>query len=160
MAKEQNKRRYERYNTEVKVSFRVDYKLQTRVEYQLVGKEEDKILSKRYFGVSRNVGPEGLCFVSEQKLNREDILALEVYLPGDDDNPIYMLGEVRWSEEIKNSPGPKKKFTTGVKLYAVNNQPVAPSISFDEKKKTYWSLVLESIFGKDKKLKVEKEEIP
>ena len=150
---ENEKRHYERYETQVKVYFNVDYKFQAKVEYQLVGKDKERFLSRRYFGLSRNVSSEGLCFVSNKKLQKEDILSLEVYLPGDDDHPIYMLGEVRWSEEVKGEKDSSQKFTTGVKLLTVNDKPVAPSIYFDETNKAFWSPVLESIFGKAKKIK-------
>ena len=150
-------RRYERYDAELKVFFQLDSKLQARVEYQLVGKDKEQFLSKRYVGLSKNVSPEGMCFISDQKLQKEDILSLEVYLPGDDENPIYMLGEVRWSEVMAEEGNSVMKFVTGVKLLTVNNQPIAPSISFDEGNKVHWSSVLESIFKKLRTLQQKKK---
>ena len=145
-----NKRKYERYETEVKIYFEVDYNLQTKVEYQLVGRNKQKLLSKRYLGLSRNVSTEGMCFISDYLLKKDDVLSIEVYLPGDDENPIQMLGEVRWSDAMPAKEGDPVRYSTGVKLLTVNDQSIAPSITFDEENKVYWSPVLESIFGKFK----------
>jgi hypothetical protein len=145
-----DRRKYERYDTEVKIYFRVNYDIKTKVKFQLLNNLGEKLLSEKYFGISRNVGAEGMRFSSNKKLNRGDVLYIEVYLPRQK-QPVCMTGEVRWSKEISPYPVKKYKFDTGVKLIDILGKPVAKSIYFDKKHSIVWSIVLESIFGNFRK---------
>jgi hypothetical protein len=143
------KRKYVRYDTELKIYFKVDYSLKTKVEFQILDRRNSyAILSKKYPAVSKNVNVEGLCFTSEKKLKRGDFLYLEVYLPKAK-SPIIMEGKVRWSGL---SPGKKNKFDTGVKLNFVEGRLVKKSIYYDKENRVFWSVVLETVFSTFKKL--------
>ena len=148
-----NNRKYDRFDTEVKVYFRVEYDIETKIEYQVVGKE----IREKHFGVTKNVSTEGMCFTSYEKLQKGDILSMELYLPEDEDKPVYMLGEVRWSNPTEKSEQDGKKYETGVKLITVNNQNVNSSTYFDTENNLYWSPVLESVFGKFKLIQLKKK---
>ena len=139
------RRRYERYDTEVRIYFQVKYSLKTIVRFQVLDKEHQRISSQKHSALSKNIGPEGICFSCQKALQKEEVLSLEVYLPGEN-QPILMEGEVRWSREGSGELG-IKKFETGVRIISVNGQPVEPSIYFDSANKIVWSAVLESVFG-------------
>ena len=144
MPERNENRKFERYDTEVRILFQVAYDIQTKVEYRVINPDQDSA-SPKYSALSKNISVEGLCFSSVQKLEVGDILSMELYLPAHKD-PIPMQGEVRWSE--KKSPSQKSdKFDTGVKLMTINGKPVHESIYFDQDNKVVWSLVLESVFG-------------
>src|SRR3989338_6544012 len=94
MKKRNEQRKYERYDTEVKVYYFVTYDVKTRVRFQILDKAHRKN-SPQYSAVSKNVSVEGICFLSGKELHKGDCLFLEVLLPGSKAF-IPMEGEVRW----------------------------------------------------------------
>ncbi len=136
-----DKRKYPRYETEVKIYFYLSYDIRTKVEFRVLNNG----VSKKYKAHSRNISAEGLCFRSEKKLTKGDILCLEVYLPKQK-NPIAMEGVVRWSDPIP-SKSKRKIFETGIRLTVVNGEDVVKSIYHDTDNKVVWSIVLESVLG-------------
>lgn len=144
------RRKYERYDTEVKIFFHVNYDIKTKVKFRLIDKQKHVLLPKRYLGLGRNISVEGIRFSSIKQLQKGDILFIEVYLPRLK-NPIYMTGEVRWSEQTFVHPKVKYKFDTGVQLISVSGRPVHESIYYDRKNNVYWSIALDSIFGSFRK---------
>lgn len=144
------RRKYQRYDTEVKIFFHVNYDIKTKVKFRLIDKQKHVLLPKRYLGLSRNVSAEGIRFSSIKQLQKRDIIFIEVYLPKLK-KPICMTGEVRWSEQTFLHPKIKYKFDTGVRLISVSGRPVHESIHYDKKNKIYWSEVLDSVFGSFRK---------
>lgn len=145
------RRKYERYNTEVKIYFRVNYDLKTKVKFQVADKFKERLLAKKYPGLSRNVSAEGLGFSSDKKLKKGDYLYLEVYLPKQKE-PVFMQGEARWSKPAPAAQKSRYKFDAGVKLTYVAGTPVSESIHLDKKHGVIWSIVLDSIFGNFRRL--------
>ena len=140
------KRKYERYDTEIKLYFDLAFDVETKVKYQLLDKDHKKVLSRKYPALSKNVSAEGICFYSQHKLNKNDQLFLEVYIPKKE-KPIPMIGEVRWSQPFSKEDKEEHRFYTGIKLLKVYDKIVAPTIYFDQTYQVIWSVVLESIFG-------------
>lgn len=138
------RRKYYRYDTEMKLYFRVSYDVRTKVAFQVLGDDEDK--SKRYFGISKNISVEGIYFVSKKELKKGDRLLLEIYAPKSK-TPSFMEGEVRWSHKIPEDQKYSDMFHTGVKLITANGKSVADSIYHDKKYEVDWSIVLEAVFG-------------
>ena len=145
------KRKYERYNTELKLYFDRSFEVETKVKYQLLDKQNDKPLSRKYAALSKNVSAEGLSFLASQQLNPGDYLHLEVYLPTAT-KPVHMEGEVRWSNPVAADKREGPMFQTGVLLTKVNGEAVDPTIHFDKKYQVSWSNVLESVLGHFKDL--------
>ena len=141
MNSSKDQRRYERYDTEVKIYFYVTYDVRTKVRFQIIDKK-GKTSSPKYTALSRNVSAEGLCFTSDKKLAPGDYLHLEVLLPGGKES-VPMEGNVRWCQKSKTP----KKYDTGVKLSYVNGESVEKSIYHDQAYQVIWSIVLESILG-------------
>lgn len=141
------KRKFERYDTEVKIYFYVSFDIKTIVKFIVVGKDKKKTPDKKYLAFSKNVSAEGLCFTSDKKLKKGNILSIEIYLPKQE-NPILMEGEVRWSQLVT---GATNKFDTGVCVATVKGKSVSDSIYRDEKNRIVWSAVLESVFGNFRK---------
>jgi hypothetical protein len=145
------RRKYARYNTEVKIYFHVNYDLKTKIRFRVLDEKESIPLSKKYPALSRDVSAEGLRFNSAKMLKKGNTLYLEVYLPRKK-RPVRMTGQVRWSKKVFGFGGDKNKFDTGVKLLTVSGKPVSGSIYFDEESRVIWSAVLDSIFGSFRKL--------
>lgn len=145
------RRKYSRFDTELKVYFRVTYDIKTRVKFRILRINKEEHLSRRYSGLSKNISVEGLCFVSKKKLEKGDILLLEVDLPNTK-LPIQMEGKVKWSKRLKIRPTRAGLFRTGVKLISVDGKPVSGSIYYDKEYKVVWSVVLETVFGSFKKM--------
>ncbi len=142
-----NRRRHLRYAIERQVCFDFAYDMETSVMFQVAREQRAK---RKYRGVSRNVSAEGLCFVSNKKLDRGDRLDLEVYLPGQE-QAIVMSGEVQWCEPTDRASlavSRRRPFQTGVQLVSVEGKPVRESIYFDATYQVAWSTVLESVLGK------------
>ena len=156
--KEKEKRRYERYNTEVKVYFDFAYDLQTKVEFEVVDKKKHSALSKKYTAISRNIGVEGMSIAANKELKKGDLLQMEVYLPNIK-NPIPMEGMVRWcqtrddfSKEKDGEQDSEYAFRAGIQIFSVNGEAVPGSVHYDQEYKVHWSNVLESVFGNYKLL--------
>ena len=143
---EKERRKYQRYDTEIKVYFRVIYDIKTKVRFQIIDDLKQKHAPRKYSGISKNVSVEGLRFVSRKALRRGDILLLKVYTPNVK-VPIQMQGEVRWSRKLPQGLEKKNVFNTAVRLTLVNGKSVADSIHFDAGYKVAWSAVLEAVFG-------------
>jgi hypothetical protein len=143
---ETEKRKYQRYDTEAKVYFRVTYDIKTKVKFRVVDTDGGRHASRRYSGLSRNIGAEGLCFFSKKKLKKGDTLLLEVNIPNTKVS-VRMEGVVRWSRELTLGAKHRDVFYTGVKLISVNDKPVAGSTYYDARYKIVWSAVLDSILG-------------
>lgn len=143
MKKNNEQRRYERYETQVKVYYFVTYDVETKVLFQVLDKGRRKT-APQYTAISKNVSAEGMCFSSGKQLHKGDRLFLEVLLPGSK-TFIPMEGEVRWCQ--KTGPKLLPKFDVGVKLLNVDGQSVERSIYHDKEYQVIWSIVLESILG-------------
>lgn len=141
------RRKYERFDTEMKVCFRVSYDFKTRVKFKLLETKRCVHDSKRHSGYSKNISVEGICFISRTKLNKGDILMLDVFVPKSEKS-IPMKGQVCWCHMISG----KSTYATGVKILSVNEKVVSRSIHVDKKYKVVWSAVLESLFGDFKKM--------
>jgi hypothetical protein len=136
------RRKYLRYDTEMKVYFHVKYDIKTRVKFKVLKGAP----THKYSGLCKNVSVEGLCFISKKKLNIGDMLLLEVYEPIVK-GPVMMEGQVRWCKKLPVGAGKEKAYHTGVKLVLVNGRSVPDSIYLDKKYKVAWSAVLDSLFG-------------
>jgi hypothetical protein len=151
----QERRKYPRYTTDIKLYFRVHYSLKTKVKFQLINKDSDKFLSKKYFGISKDVSAEGLRFSSVKKLRKGNQLYLEMYLPRRRE-PVWMVGEVRWSKQLFSRSSSAHKYDTGVKLTEIMGERVCDSIYFDKKYKVFWGSVLNYAFGSFGRMKRKK----
>ena len=143
MKKRDERRKYDRYDTEMRILIEVTYDVRTKVKFQIIDKKA-KTQSPQYSAVSRDLSVEGVGLLTEKELKPGDLLYLEVYLP-ESHEPIRMEGEVRWSESIKE--GEKNKFAVGVLLSTVNGGTVAPTIYYDKSYHIVWSAVLEAVLG-------------
>jgi len=138
------RRKGQRFETDVRVYFYFTYDLNTKVEYRRVENPKHNILSEKHLATSKNVSVEGLCFVSSEQLKKGDELFLDVYLPGVNE-PIQMDGMVRWS---KNIPANQTKYyDTGVLIRTVNGEDVKNSIHHDKEYDVEWSDLLEMVLG-------------
>ncbi len=145
------RRKYERYETDLKLYFSHILAGGTKVEYQLLDKAGERPISDKYPGLSKNVSAEGLSFVANQQLKKGDYLNLEIYLPTATE-PVIMEGEVRWSQAIPQDKEAKPMFQTGVLLKKVNGEAVDKSIYFYHEYRLHWSNVLESLLDKFKNI--------
>lgn len=156
----EERRLYTRYDTSMKIFFRVSYDINTKVKFQLMEGGDTDSHARKYSGISRNISVEGLCFSSHKKLDPGDKLHIEIYLPGQR-IPVTMEGEARWSRPLGKNAGARKNIFTGVRLLSVNGRKVAGTIHYDSEHKLIWSSVLDSIFGSYNKFvkKIKKQEV-
>jgi len=64
---------------------------------------------------TRNISAEGLCFEAGEKLNTGTHVELEVDLE-DNELSARLVGEIKWSSEIKGPKGKEKIFLNGMNL--------------------------------------------
>lgn len=143
MKKNSEKRRYDRYGSKMPIACRVIYDFKTQIKYQIIEYGEEKILSEKYDGVSKDISAEGFGFISSQQLNKGDIVRIEVYIPGREE-PVHLDGEVRWSQPVP-SLGRERGYETGVHVFRVNGTLVADTVRFDKIRGIHWSEVLDVI---------------
>lgn len=140
------RRMYPRYDTDVEIYFRLKYRIKTKVKFKILSSGNKAALERKYSGVSRNVSVEGLCFESRKKLEKGDLLFIEIFEPRVK-KPVKLEGEVRWCRKVSIPRNRPAIFDTGVKLFLVNEKSVADSIYFDKKYRIIWSAVLDAVFG-------------
>ena len=151
-------RKYQRFDSERKVFFDFAYDFESMVAVEPIQLDEGTLSQRlKYSGITRNVSLEGLCFRTDHELKRGDLLNLEVFIPGDD-QPVHLLGEVRWTFLAENESPEDPSFDTGVVLRTVEGKGVRETIHFDENYHVYWSDVLESILGRFRILQGQKNE--
>ncbi|HQP10191.1 MAG TPA: PilZ domain-containing protein [Candidatus Omnitrophota bacterium] len=154
IAKRPERRKYDRYKTDVEIYFDFIYDLETKVKFEVIAENGETAASEKYSAVSRNVSVGGLCFSSTQKVTQGDLLHLEVFLPGSGD-PVHMKGRVEWckpvipsyEDRLREEVEGDRPFEVGVRLMFVGDQPVEDTIHHDPTYDVDWSVVLESIFG-------------
>lgn len=101
----ENKRKYPRFDVTAKIQFR---------------KIKDTAELKEAF--VKNISAEGFCFCSSENFNPGDILEVNI-IEQKTEEPIYIKGEVAWSEKISGGKDEKNKdmFLTGVKVLGIRN---------------------------------------
>ncbi len=149
--KTNDKRKYDRYETDVKIDFYVSFDVQTKIDFRVKDPQKGIPSPEKYSAISKNVSVEGLSFISTKELSKDDVLWLDVFIPTAR-QPIRMEGVVRWCREFisKNKKDKIKSFESGVKLVKVDGNPVEKSIVTDPIHHITWSVVLEAVFGKFK----------
>jgi len=94
--------------------------LRSEINFDVIETSDEKITTKRFRAIGKNIGAEGILLTAEQELPRRTVLDLEVFFP-DRPDPIHIRGEVRWCLPIKEDPG---KFDIGVRFLNVNKDNV------------------------------------
>ncbi len=145
MATEQIQRKFPRFDTDVRVSFKVAYDFRTEVDFQ-VHQEKEQGQDRTYIGFSKNISVNGLCFESAKELKPGDYLWMEMHLPKQE-SLIYMEGEVRWSSLLAVSPNTPRQYIAGVLIKKVDGVEVDDTVYFDETYKVSWSHLLERVLG-------------
>jgi len=150
-------RTYERYDKKAQAFIFFNYDFTTKIDL-LEADPEGASLAEKYPACCKNVSAEGLCFTSMKKLKSGEAVHLELYLQ-EQDVPICMEGEVRWSQVfVGNEEEEDALFDTGVRLISVEGKPVEKSIYFDKEHHVIWSEALECILGKYKEMIQERKE--
>lgn len=149
------RRQYDRFETDLKINFAVNFDIQTKVEFQLKNAEPKTDSPQKYSAISHNISVEGLAFRTGHKLISGDILDMEVFVPSSP-RPVRMEGKVRWCRTAASSAEKdvvgEAGFDAGVCVSSVEGHAVAPTIIIDPQYHLAWSIVLESIFGNFKEL--------
>ena len=156
----EDKRKYDRYEMDVKIQFYVNFDITTKIDFRIKEKEDKSFSQEKHSALSRNVSVEGLAFRSKKKLTRGDALMLEVFVPMNS-KPIVMEGEVKWSSPVEEEMVDRSLYETGVRILKVNSEPVEKTVFIDRDNRIAWSAVLESDFGgfKQSALKRQKDKI-
>ena len=63
-----NKRKHDRYDTELKVYFDCVYELKTLVKFQVKDPDAKTPLLRKYSALSKNISAEGICFSKDAAL--------------------------------------------------------------------------------------------
>ncbi len=143
---EHDRRSYDRYETDLKVRFRVNFDVRTRVDFRIKEAGGGGEASDRHHAVSRNVNVEGMGIRSPVELQPGDLLALEVYVPAVGD-PIPMEAEVRWCRAVDGEPEGDLAWDVGLRILKVAGEEVAKTIFMDRIHNVMWSIVLETVFS-------------
>ncbi len=138
------RRQHERYDTDLKISFFVNFDLETKIEFRL--ENLDKQASQIYTAYGHNINVEGLGFSSDIELKKGELLKMDVYLPSIK-TPIPMEGRVMWCTLTDSKKDLIGKYLTGVRILKVNTEDVEKTIVQDPMHRISWSILLETVFG-------------
>ena len=155
---EKERRRYDRYDTDLKIEFQVNFDVKTKIDYRIKKKEEKQFSSQHYKAISNNISAEGISFNSQKKLNRGDIVKLELYVPSAL-VPIRMSGIVCWSHQVKGKGTDLDNYNTGIQVEDVNGESVGRTIFLDKEHQVAWSIVLESVFSSFKHIALKRKKL-
>ncbi len=150
-SEDKDKRKYERYDTDVEAFFQRIYNVKRKMDFRLVNTEDKKVSSTSFPASTLNISAQGICFVCDRRLKQGDTIALEVVLQ-DEKKTVHMEGLVRWARVIQASKGGAKsrgkaQYAIGVKLITVDGYDVLKSIIYDPVYKVFWSNVLQALIG-------------
>jgi len=90
----------------------------SKINFTIIETTNEEQITKRFKGIGKNIGVEGLLFTSNKELKLETILSLEIFLPYVID-PIYIDGEVRWCKKTND-----KNFDIGIKFTSIDKNHV------------------------------------
>src|SRR3989338_3547196 len=138
------RRKSSRYGSNRGASFKLIYDVQTQIKYQIIDAQGERILSRKYQGLSQDVSAEGLRFTSSERLNKGDVLRIEFYTQ-ENDKPVILDAQVRWCRPNAVSSYSGNRFETGVMVVSVNTIMVAETVCFDKTKGVIWSVVMEAL---------------
>ncbi|MBU0759596.1 MAG: PilZ domain-containing protein [Candidatus Omnitrophica bacterium] len=89
------------------------FELKVNAKYDIVNSKELSLSSRTV-----NISAEGICFECDKALKPGILVNLEVSLD-DKSAPVKLIGEIKWSQEIKAPGMTNKKILHGVKLVSV-----------------------------------------
>ena len=140
-----NRRKYPRYDTDVKVEFRVPYDLKTEVDFKIT-EEMMEGRENTYIGFSKNISVHGLSFESPKRLDPGDLLWIDLHLPKSG-HVVFMQGEVCWCQSMGSSMDDKPRFQAGIQITKVDGLDVEQTVYFDKTYGVFWSELLERVLG-------------
>jgi Tfp pilus assembly protein PilZ len=141
----EDRRKHTRYDTDVKIEFRVPYDFTSEVDFKIT-EEMIEGRDRTYIGFSKNISVHGLSFESPKRLEIGDLLWMDLHLPKSD-KVVFMQGEVCWCRSIESSMEDKPKFQAGVQIAKVDGLDVEQTIYFDKTYGVVWSELLERVLG-------------
>lgn len=153
-----NKRKYPRYDTDVKVKFRVPYEFSAEVDFRIT-EEMIEGRDRTYVGFSKNISVHGLSFESVKRLEIGDLLWMDLHLPKSD-KVVFMQGEVCWCRPLESSEEGKPNFQTGVQIAKVDGLDVEQTVYLDKTYGVVWSELLERVLGGFAKVNRKKTDHP
>ena len=141
----EEKRKYPRYDTDVRIEFRVPYDFSSEVDFKIT---EEMIEGRdhTYIGYSKNISVHGLSFESAKRLEIGDLLWMDLHLPKSD-HVVFLQGEVCWCRAIESSMEDKPKFQAGIQIAKVDGLDVEQTVYFDKTYGVVWSELLERVLG-------------
>ncbi|MDD5730375.1 MAG: PilZ domain-containing protein [Candidatus Omnitrophica bacterium] len=74
--------------------------------------------------VTRNISKGGICFVGYEQLKENDIIDLNIYLPGKKE-AIKAAGRVTWVKEFTIGDASKKRYDAGVEFTEINDKSLS-----------------------------------
>lgn len=79
-------------------------------------------LDKEKLSLAKNISKGGICLIVYQRLKKQDVLDLKIYLP-EDKAPISVLGRVVWVKEfIIGDPSTGKRFDIGIEFIEIKDK--------------------------------------
>lgn len=155
----QERRRYPRYDMDVKIDFHVTFDITTKIDYQIRMPDRKELLPEKYSGISKNISVEGLGFQTDRKLNKGDLLVLNVYAPNVLES-VRMEGVVCWCAPLKEEGQNPSSYEAGVRISVVEGEPVEKTIVLDQIHDVLWSNVLEAVFSSFKESMLRRKGLP
>jgi hypothetical protein len=142
-----NNRVHDRHDYRAQVYFDFIYDFHAKIEFEKYSPDNFSASDQRHSGLTRNISTQGICFTTDVEVTANSIVDIFVYVP-DEERPVNLKGEVRWSKIVGVNPEGSKRFDVGVHLLTVNGKGVQETIHFDDSYHVYWSDVLELLLGK------------
>ena len=115
---DEDKRRYIRFDTNIKVSFKVKDKAKGGAGGP----------SKSISAIAKNLSVEGICFSTKKKLEQGKLIELEILLPGRQE-PLHLTGVVCWIKPLTKKTN-TEKFDIGIKLFTINRNDEARFLGY------------------------------
>ncbi len=140
-----NRRKYQRYETDTRIEFRVPYDFEAEVDFRIT----EEIMEGRertYAGFSRDISIRGISFRSPKRLDPGDLLWMDFHLPKSD-QVVFLRGEVCWCQALEVGIDAKAGFLAGVKINTVDGHDVDETVYFDKAYGVVWSELLERVLG-------------
>ena len=84
---------------------------------------------KEFFALGKNIGAEGIQFISETKLEAGSKLSMKIDFPDDQDS-LTIEGEVRWCRRVKKLGEHPEFYDTGVRFLKIDRDHLRMLIKY------------------------------
>lgn len=98
----------------------------SEVNLSVMDVSKEKVTSMRMKAAGEDIAVHGIRFSTNKKLKKDDIVSMEIFLPEDKENPLYVEGEVVWCKKKEG----KTQYDVGINFLTFDEDNILTLIKY------------------------------